>query len=95
MLGAIYQGVKRLFVLGYWNDGGANRVTADSRRRYFVPRLKIEKYNIEIDGRNFYDQPVNDLIKQYDEIEKYQLDKVMIIQKFVYWILLILKKAAN
>ena len=22
------------------------------------------------DGRNFYDQPVNDLIKQYDEVEK-------------------------
>ena len=23
-----------------------------------------------IDGRNFYDQPINDLIKQYDEVEK-------------------------
>ena len=23
-----------------------------------------------IDGRNFYDQPINDLIKQYDEIRK-------------------------
>ena len=23
-----------------------------------------------IDGRNFYDQPVNDIIKQYDEIRK-------------------------
>ena len=22
------------------------------------------------DGRNFYDQPINDLIKQYDEVEK-------------------------
>ena len=27
-------------------------------------------YNIEIDGRNFYDQPNNDSIKQYDEIRK-------------------------
>ena len=27
-------------------------------------------YNIEIDGRNFYDQPINDSIKQYDEIRK-------------------------
>ena len=25
---------------------------------------------MEIDGRNFYDQPINDLIKQYDEIRK-------------------------
>ena len=23
-----------------------------------------------IDGRNFYDQPINDLIKQYDEVNK-------------------------
>ena len=50
--------------------GAANIVTADSRRRYFLPRVKIENYNIEIDGRNFYDQPINDLIKQYDEVRK-------------------------
>ena len=27
-------------------------------------------YNVLIDGRNFYDQPINDLIKQYDGIKK-------------------------
>ena len=37
-----------------------------------LPRLKIENYNIEIHGRNFYDQTINDSIKQYDELEKYQ-----------------------
>ena len=68
MLDASYQGIKRLFVLAY--DGGDNRVTVDSHRRYFLPRIKIENYNIEIDGRNFYDQPINDLIKQYDEVRK-------------------------
>ena len=47
-----------------------NPVTANSHRRYFLPRIKIENYNIEIDGRNFYDQPINDLIKQYDEVRK-------------------------
>ena len=31
---------------------------------------KQKNYNIEIDGRNFYDQPSNDTIKQYDEIIK-------------------------
>ena len=36
----------------------------------FFSRVKIENYNIEIDGRNFYDQSINDLIKQYDEIRK-------------------------
>ena len=23
-----------------------------------------------VDGRNFYDQPINDLIKQYDKVRK-------------------------
>ena len=70
MLDASYQGVRRLFVLVYRDRGGANKVTADSHRRYFLPRVKIENYNIETDGRNFYDQPINDLIKQYDEVRK-------------------------
>ena len=65
MLDASYQGVKRLFVLAY-----DNTVTADSHRRYFLPRVKIESYNIEIDGIYFYDHPINDLIKQYDGVRK-------------------------
>ena len=36
----------------------------------FLPRVKVDNYNIEIDGRNFYDQPINDSIKQYDEVRK-------------------------
>ena len=69
-LDASYQGVKRLFVLASRYRRCANRVTADSHRRYFLPRVKIESYNIENDGRNLYDQPINDLIKQYDEVRK-------------------------
>ena len=69
LLDASYQGVKRLFILAYDNTGD-NPVTANSHRRYFLPRIKIENYNIEIDGRNFYDQPINDSIKQYDEVRK-------------------------
>ena len=38
----------------------AKRVAADSYRRYFFPRVKIANYNVEIDGRNFYDQPISD-----------------------------------
>ena len=70
LLDSRYQGVKRLFGLAYRDQGGVKRVTADSHRRYFLPRVKIENYNIEIDGRNFYDQLINDSIKQYDEIRK-------------------------
>ena len=32
--------------------------------------LEIKKYSTNIDGRNFYDQPINDLINQYDEVRK-------------------------
>ena len=69
LLDASYQGVKRLFVLSY-DDTSDNAVTADSHRRYFLPRVKIENYNVEIDGINFYDQPINDLIRQYDKVRK-------------------------
>ena len=69
LLDSSYQGVKRLFILAYDNTGD-NPVTANSHRRYFLPRIKIENYNIEIDGRKFYDQPINDSIKQDDEVRK-------------------------
>ena len=59
-----------MFVPAYDNTAGNNQVSVDSFKKYFLPRVKIENYNIEIDGRNFYDQPINDSIKQYDEIRK-------------------------
>ena len=70
LLDASFQGAKRLFVLANDNNAGDDLVTANSHRRYFLPRIKIENYNVKIDGRNFYDQPINDLIKQYDEVRK-------------------------
>ena len=70
LLDLSYQGVKRLFVLAYDNTEGENKVSIDSSKTYFPPRVKIENYNIEIDGRNFYDQLINDSIKQYDKIRK-------------------------
>ena len=69
-LDSSYEGVKRLFVLAYDNTVGDNQVSVDCFKKYFLPRVKIENYNIEIDGRNFYDQPINDWIKQYNEIRK-------------------------
>ena len=58
----------REFVLAYVRGG--NVTNENAYRKYFLPRFKIKYYNIEIDGRNFYDQSINDLIKQYDEIRK-------------------------
>ena len=69
-----------MFVLAFNNTNAAilnnpinntaNRVERNSHRRYFLPRVNITNYNVLIDGRNFYDQPINDIIKQYDEIRK-------------------------
>ena len=42
----------------------------NSHTKYFLPRVNITNYNILSDGRNFYDQPINDTIKQYDEIRE-------------------------
>ena len=68
--------MNRLFVLAFdhatlanGNDG-PNRVQRDSHRKYFLPRANITNYNVLIDGKNFYDQPINDQIKKYDEIRK-------------------------
>ena len=49
---------------------GNNLATENSYNKYFLPRLKIDNYNIEIGGRNFYDQSINNSFKQYHEIRK-------------------------
>ena len=83
---AAFQSVNRLFVLAFEdtraNDPAmdannpepqnlaANRVMRNGYRKYFVPRVDITSYNVLIDGRNFYDQPINDSIRKYDEIRK-------------------------
>ena len=74
LLDSNYQGVKRLFILAYDDRTNDNDTDADSRvkvdfhKRYFLPRVNIKNYNIEIDSRNFYDVTINDPIKKYDEV---------------------------
>ena len=52
------------------NTAGNDQVSVDSYKKYLLPRVKIGNYNIEIDGRNFYDQPIDNSIEQYDEVRK-------------------------
>ena len=60
-----------MFALAFDNSNDDNKkVERNSHTKYFLPRVNITNYNVLIDGRNFYDQPINDLIKQYDEIRK-------------------------
>ena len=70
-LDASFQGVKRLFVVAFdYTDNGASKVERNSQRKYFLPRVNISGYNILINSNNFYDQPINDQIKKYDETRK-------------------------
>ena len=41
----------------------------------FLPREEIKNYNVLIHGRNLYDQPIDDLIKQYDDVRKVSTGK--------------------
>ena len=61
-------------------------------QKTFFPRVKIENYNIEINGINFYDQPINDLIKQCNKVTKVSTGQGDDYTYVVYWLLLILKK---
>ena len=77
LLNASCQGVKRLFVLAYVfaappAAGGNSDDTAGIKKnkKYFLLRGEIKNYNVLIDGINFYDQPINEKIKQYDEVRK-------------------------
>ena len=47
-----------------------NRVLRNSYTKYFLPRVNITNCNGLIDGKNFFNHPINDSIKQYDEIRK-------------------------
>ena len=68
LLDSSYEGVKILFVLAYNNTEGNNEVSINSFRKWFLPRVKIKNYNIKFNGRNFYDQLINDLMKQQNEV---------------------------
>ena len=49
-------------------DNANNRIVTGSHRKYFLQRVvNINNYNVLIDGRNFYDQPIDDQIKKDDE----------------------------
>ena len=60
-----------------------NRVERNSHTKYFLPKVNVTNFNVLIDGRNFYDEPINDLIKQYGKIRKLQQVKEMITQQDV------------
>ena len=68
-----FLGVNRLFVMAYNRANG--QPTRNGQRKYYLPRIDLEKYNVIIDGRNFYDNPTESDIEKYRELKKVIIGK--------------------
>ena len=60
-----FQGVSRLFVFTF--NANDSRI---GHSRYFLPTAVVEDYNVMIDGRNLFDQPIKNDIETYENIWK-------------------------
>ena len=68
-----FQGVNRLFVVAYNRvDGQPNR---DDQQKYYLPRIDLNKYNVIIDGRNFYGNPIESDIEKYRQLKEVMIGK--------------------
>ena len=65
-----FRGVNRLFVLAFEKDD--QRI---SNKRYYIRNVEIKDYNVMIDGKNIFDQPINSNFKTYDNIKKISTGK--------------------
>ena len=68
-----FQGVNRLFVIAY--NRVDNQPTRNGQRKYYLPRIDLKKYNVIIDERNFYDNPIESDIEKYRELKKVMIGK--------------------
>ena len=68
-----FQGVNRLFVMAYNRANG--QPTRNGQQKCYLPRIDLEKYNVIIDGRNFYDNPIESDIEKYRELKKVMIGK--------------------
>ena len=73
-----------MFILVYSNQDA--NVKIFKTRRYCLPKGIIKNYNVIINGKNLFDQPIHSDIKQIEEIRKLR-DKVKIIPQDVCWIM--------
>ena len=53
----------------------ANQPTRNGRKKYYLRRVGLNKYNVIIDGRNFYDNPIESYIGKYGELKKVMIGK--------------------
>ena len=68
-----FQGVNRLFVTAYNRANG--QPTRIRRRKCYLPRIDLEKYNVIVDGRRFCDNPIESDIEKYRQFKKVMIGK--------------------
>ena len=61
----IFQGVNRLFVLAFENMRKEQVI-----KKCYLPNVEIKNYNVMIDGKNFFDQPIKNNKVTYENIRK-------------------------
>ena len=69
-----FQGVNRLFLTAY-SRADNNQATRNGQQKYYLPRIDLKRYNVIIDGINFYDNPIESDIEKYRELKKVMIRK--------------------
>ena len=69
-----FQAVNRLFLMTY-SRADNNQAARNGQQKYYLPRIGLKKYNVIIDGRNFYDNPIESDIEKYRELKKVMIEK--------------------
>ena len=49
--------------------------TRNGQGKYYLPRIDLNRFNVIIDGRNFYDNPIKENIEKYRELKKVMIGK--------------------
>ena len=57
------------------HNNGNNRVIKNDQRKYYLPKVDLNKYNVIIDGRNFYVNPIESDVENYRELKKIMIGK--------------------
>ena len=69
-----FQGANGLFLMAY-SRADNNQPTRNGQQKYYLPRINLNKYNVIIDRRNFYDNPIESDIEKYRELKKVMTGK--------------------
>ena len=69
-----FQGVNGLFLMAY-SRADDDQPQRDGQQKYYLPRTDLKKYNVIIDGRNVYDNPIESDNKKYRELQKVMIGK--------------------